>query len=94
MTRDEIARMKLDRAERVRDDFVAQLKFQKLRHMQLTSRKARLIEQLDAQISEIAKKISEIETVISQIDDAHFNTLWDSTGEELQKIIDDPDLPF
>lgn len=92
--RDDISRMSVSRAERVREDFVAQQKFQELRLMQLKKRRARLIKDLDEQISKTVSELDEIRLVIEEIDNAHFNTTCDISEEAIKRILDDPNVPF
>lgn len=91
--RDDISKMSPARAARVREDFVAQKRFQELRLMQLNKRRARLIKDLDEQISKTRDEIDELMTVIEEIDKAHFNTI-DLSDEDIQKILNDETVPF
>lgn len=92
--RDDISRMTQSRAERVREDFIAQKKFQENRLKQLKARKERFVNSLDEQISKTVAEIDAITSVIYEIDQAHFSTEYDLTEEDIQKILNDPSIPF
>ena len=87
--RDEIYRMKPERAERLRKDLAEQLEFEKHKLAQMRSRKKRVIKKLDADIHKVEENVNNLMNTIHVIDRTHFNTLdpGELTEAEFDEII-------